>query len=264
MYNHRHGHSNFIVPKGQSMNNMQDTFLFPFQDKESWNRFLIACAVMLAAFIIPILPVILLTGYSMKIMRQIIDERRAPSMPDWQGSDWSEMLLDGLRLYGAQMVLMLPLFLLLGVGVLFMVGGSISFAAVAEEEYRSIAAAGGILFFVGMIILLVFALLSLPYGIITAAAQAHVAAKRSFTAAFEFRQWWQIFRKALGQFMIAYLMIIVASFVLTFIVQLAMMTLVLMCIVPFIMIPYSAYIVLVTNALYAQAYTSGLEDTQVA
>lgn len=246
------------------MNNLQDTLLFPFRDKESSSQFLFACAVMLAAFIIPILPVILLMGYTMKIMRQVIDERKTPSMPAWQGSNWSEMLLDGLRLYGAQLVLMLPLFMLLGCGILSLMGGSIGFSALADEEFRSFLPIAGLLFFIGMASVMFFAVLSIPYGIVTAAAQAHVATRRSFSAAFEFQQWWQVFRMGLGQFVIAYVMIMIASFIVAFVIQAAMVTIVLMCIVPFLMIPYSAYLMIITNTLYAQAYSAGRDGLQTA
>jgi hypothetical protein len=246
------------------MKNMQDTLLFPFQDKEAWSQFLIACAVVLAGFIIPILPLILLTGYTMKIMRQVIDERQAPSMPAWQGSDCSEMLLDGLRLYGAQLVLMLPLFLILGCGIAALFGGSIGFASLAEEGNQVLAPLGGLLFFVGMGSIMIFALLTIPYGIVTAAAQAHVASKRSFTAAFEFQQWWPIFRSGLGQFVIAYVAILIASFVISLVLQIAMITIVLICIVPLLMIPLSAYTMIVANTLYAQAYAAGREALQLS
>lgn len=245
------------------MNNMQDAFLFPFRDKDAWSQFVIACAVMLVAFIIPILPLILLTGYTMKIMRQVIDERQAPSMPAWQGSDWSEMLLDGLRLYGAQLVLMLPLFLILGCGITTLLGGSIGFASLAEEGNQALAPFGGLLIFAGMGSIMIFALLSIPYGIVTAAAQAHVASKRSFTAAFEFQQWWPIFRSGLGQFVIVYVTILIASFALSLVLQIAMMTIVLLCIVPLLMIPITAYTMIVTNTLYAQAYAAGREALQL-
>lgn len=244
------------------MNNLQDTLLFPFRDREAWSQFLIACAVMLVAFIIPILPVIFLMGYTMKIMRQVIDERQPPSMPSWQGTDWSEMFLDGLRLYGAQLVLMLPLFVLLGCGMATLLGGSVSFAALAEEGNQVLAPLGGLLFFVGLGSIMIFTLLSIPYGIVTAAAQAHVASKRSFTAAFEFQEWWPIFRSGLGQFAIAYVMILIASFVFSFVLQIAMVTIVLICIVPLLMIPYSAYLIIITNTFYAQAYVAGREALQ--
>src|SRR5215204_2655018 len=116
------------------MNNMQETLLFPVRDAESRKQFLIACAVMLAAFIIPILPTLILIGYSAKVMRQVIEEKKNPSMPAWQGSDLSEMLTDGLRLYGAQIVLMLPLFLIMGIGMIFLMSGGVGFATLGENN----------------------------------------------------------------------------------------------------------------------------------
>lgn len=246
------------------MNNIQDTLLFPFRDRDSWNQFLIASAIMLAAFIIPLLPAILLMGYTLRIMRQIILEKKAPSMLPWQGSDWGEMFMDGLRLYGAQFVLMLPLFLLLGCGITFIVTGSIGFASLAEESTRSFAPIAGVLFFMGIGLTVVFSLLSLPYTIVTAAAHGHVAAKDSFRAAFEFSEWWKIFRAAVGPFLIAYVVMMIASFIMAMVMQIAMITIVLMCIVPFLMVPYSVYLMLVSNVLYAQAYAKGQEALQLA
>ncbi len=244
------------------MNNLQETLFFPFRDADARKQFLIACAVMLAGFIVPILPFILLMGYTTRIMRQIIDERQEPSMPDWQKNDWSEMLLDGLRLYGAQLILILPLMVLIGCGVISIIGGSAGFAALADESSRSIAPVGGLFFFVGILLVVLFGILSIPYGIITTAAQAHVATKRSFSAAFDFKEWWPIFVKGLGQFVIAYVLIMASSLILGLVMQIAMITIVLICVVPFLMIPYSAYLLIMTNTFYAQAYAKGREALQ--
>jgi hypothetical protein len=246
------------------MNNIQEILQFPFRDRESWTQFLIACAVMLAGFIIPVLPMILLMGYTVKIMRQIILEKKSPSMPLWQGNDWSEMLMDGLRLYGAQIVLMLPLILVLGCGIIFIISGSVGFSTLADESTKSFAPIAMILFFIGVGFTVLFSILSLPYGIIISAATGHVAAKRSFQAAFEFKEWWQIFRAAIGQFLIVYVILMIASFIFALAIQILTITIVLMCIVPLLMIPYSVYLMLVSNTLYAQAYAKGQEALQVA
>ena len=67
----------------------------------------------------------------------------------------------------------------------------------------------------------------------------------------------------MGQFLIAYVMLLVASFILALVIQIAMITIVLICIVPFLMIPYTVYLMLVSNALYAQAYAKGQESLQI-
>ena len=244
------------------MNNIEDILQFPFRDRDSWSQFLIACAVMLAAFIIPILPTILMLGYAVKIMRQIILEKKSPSMPAWQGSDWSEVFMDGLRLYGAQLVLMLPLFLLIGCGITSLLGGTLGISALADQGARNLGPVAGLLLFLGIFFTIIASLLSLPYSIVLSAALGHVAAKRSFAAAFEFKEWWQIFRAAIGQFLIAYAVVLISSFILAFAIQIAMITIVLICIIPLLMIPYSVYLMLVSNALYAQAYAKGQEALQ--
>jgi hypothetical protein len=239
------------------VNNIQETLLFPVRDAEARKQFLFACLVMLAAFIIPILPTFILMGYGVKIMRQIIEERKSPSMPSWQGIDWADTFLDGVKLWGAQFVLMLPLMVLMGCGFLSFFGGTFGMSALADESTRQFAAFGMIFLFIGVAFFMLFSLLSLPYGIVLSAVAPHVAVKGSFSAAFEFKEWWAIFRKAIGQFLLAYALSFVVSFAFMIVMQIAMMTIVLMCIVPFLMIPYSAYVMLMSNTLFAQAYLAG-------
>lgn len=236
------------------MNNWQEILLFPVVDAEARKQFLIACLVALAGFIIPILPTLILLGYSVRIMRQLLDGGKVPSMPKWEESDWSAMLLDGLRLFGLQIVLMLPLFILLVGGFIFTMAGSASFSFITDEHTNSLAPVGTGLLFIGIGFFMLFALLSIPYGVILTAALPHAVAKDSFSAGLNVREWFPIFRKGLGEFILAYVFIMIISFVFVFVLQFAMITIILMCIVPFLMIPYSAYLTLVSNTVYAQAY----------
>lgn len=245
------------------MNNWQETLLFPVQDAEARKQFLIACLIALAGFIVPILPTLLLLGYGAKIMRQILDEHKSPSMPDWQGSDWSAMLLDGLRLFGLQLVLMLPLFILMGCGFIFTMTGSAGFSLVSDERTSSFAPLGAIFLFIGIAMLMLFGLLSLPYGIIISAALPHTVANNSFSAGLNVREWFPIFRKGLGNFVLAYVFMMVVAFVFIFVMQIAMITIIFICLVPFLMLPYFAYITLVSNAMYAQAYNMGRDALQL-
>jgi hypothetical protein len=246
------------------MINWQETLLFPVRDAEARQQFLIACLVALAGFFIPIIPTLILLGYGAKIMRQVLDERKSPSMPDWQESDWSAMLLDGLRLFGLQLVLMLPLLILMGCGFLFTMTGSISLSVLAEEQRTSsFAPVGAIFLFIGIGLIMLFALLSFPYGIIISAALPHAVAKNSFSAGLNVREWFPVFRNGLGNFILGYIFVMIVSFVFVFVMQFAMITIILMCIVPFLMIPYSAYITLISNTIYAQAYNTGRDALQL-
>lgn len=246
------------------MTNLQEILLFPVRDSQSRIQFLIACAIMFAAVFIPILPSLILMGYSARIMRQIIEQKKGPSMPLWQGRDWSELLMDGVRLYGAQIVLMLPLLLLIGCGLVFMVSGAIAIPVLAEEGTSPWAIGGVFFMLIGTFFMGLFALLSMPYSVIISAALPHVAVQRSFQAAFQFREWFSIFRKAVGQFILGYAVILIASMVFMFVIQIAMLTIVLLCIVPLLMAPYMAYQILITNAVFAQAYAVGRDALQTA
>lgn len=245
------------------MNNYQDRLLFPVRDAESQKEFLIACVVMLAGFIVPILPMLVLMDYSAGIMRQIVEEKKAPSTPGWRERDWSEMLLDGLRLWGTQIVLMLPLFLLMACAFIFIMSGSAGFAAFSDKHTNSFAPIAMLLFMIGFLFFGLFGVLSLPYGVIVSAALPHVAVKRSFQAAFEFKEWFSIFSKALGQFVLGYVIIMIAGFIFAFIMQIAMLTIVLICIIPLLIIPFSTYQLLVMNAVFAQAYAIGSERLEI-
>lgn len=244
------------------MNNLQEILRFPVRDAEARKQFLFTCLISLASFFIPILPLFLIMGYSVKVMRQVIDERQTPSMPDWQKVDWAETFVDGVKLYGLQLALTLPLFFLLGCGMVSMFGGMASLSLLAEESTRSFAPLGGIFIFFGAVVMMFFSLLSLPYQVIISAAAPHMVAKRSFAAGFEFKEWFAIFRKGLGPFLLAYALTFIVSFVFVLIMQVAFITLVLMCIVPFLMIPYSAYLMLMIHTLNAQAYLAGRDALQ--
>ncbi len=239
------------------MNNWQEILLFPVRDNEARKQFLIACLVTLAGFIIPLVPSIVLLGYGARIMREIINERKAPAMPNWQGSDFNQMLIDGLRLFGLQLVLMLPLFVLMGCGFTFIMGGSISLGLLSDERMRSLAPIGMLFIMLGALSMMLFAALSFPYGVIISAALPHTVAKDSFSAGLNFKEWFAIFRKGFANFLLGYVFIMVVSFVFVFVMQVAMITIILICLVPFIMIPYSTYLVLVSNTIYAQAYVLG-------
>lgn len=245
------------------MNNWQETLLFPVKDADARKQFLIACLVALAGFIIPLIPTFILMGYGVRIMRQVIEERKSPSMPEWQGSDWSAMLMDGLRVFGVQITLMLPLLLLMCCGSIFMIGGSMGFPALDKHNDSPFIALGLVFFFLGIGLMMLFALLSFPYGIIVSAAIPHAVASNSFAAGLNFKEWFPIFRKGLGNFILSYIFVMAISFVFMFVIQFALITLILMCIVPFLMIPYSAYFTLVANTIYSQAYVSGRDALQM-
>ena len=64
---------------------------FPIKEADARKPFLIGALVYLAAFIIPIIPMLFVTGYIMRIMHQVLKGER-PHMVEWD--EWEEMLTD--------------------------------------------------------------------------------------------------------------------------------------------------------------------------
>ena len=232
---------------------LQMLLLYPVKDPAARKKFLIAAALMLGNFIIPIVPMLLLMGYVARMMRKIIDEKQEPAMPEWD--DWSALLTDGLQMLGFRMVVMLPLMVVmfggLGLYLLFMILG----ASQSNSHTTSPFIFVGV--FIFLITILIFMVLLIPTGIISLIGSTHVAAKRSFAAGFAFKEWWQIFRKNIGAFILYYVIAMAISFALTFLLQILYITIVLICLLPFIFPAIMAYLILIQDALFAQAYAQG-------
>lgn len=228
--------------------------LYPFRDSSARKNFLIASGLMLGNFIIPILPMLLLMGYVARIMRQIMDEKREPVMTEWD--DWNAFLTDGLRMWGFRMVIMLPLMLLMfgGMGLYFIT----IFTSVATAKSSHMSSP---LFLAGFAILMITMAISMalaiPTGVISMVGSAHVVAKKSFSAGFAFKEWWQIFRKNIGTFIIYYVIAMAVSFALMIILQILYLTIVFICLLPFVFPVIMAYMFLIQDALFAYAYAQG-------
>lgn len=230
--------------------NIEQLLTFPLQETESRKNFLIGTLVYLASFIIPIVPLILVMGYSARIMRQIFNGE-SPSMPAWD--DWESMLKDGLLLFGVRLVYVIPILILMA--PIFIISMSMPFWIESQRATSEQLFLVPFLIF-GFSMLVIFPV-SLALGVIIPAAESHVIQHNDFTAGFRFREWWAIFRANLGGFIVAYLIAIIISFLLTFIMQIAMITIVLICLLPFILPAISMYTTLIMYAAYAQAYKDG-------
>jgi len=234
---------------------IQSILLYPIRDSAARKNFLIAAALMFANFIIPILPMFLLMGYVARIMRQVIDEKREPSMPEWD--DWNSFLTDGLRIWGFRMVITLPLLILMfgGMGLffIFLFFG----ASQTNSQHTSPFLVAAPLAF--SMFILVFMILAIPLGIVSMVGSTHVVAKRSLSAGFDFKEWWPIFWNNLGTFIVYYLVAMAVSYILVFAVQILFFTLILICLVPFIFPAIMAYMFLIQDVLFSYAYSQGRE-----
>lgn len=243
---------------------LQNLLAFPFRDEEARKRFLIASLVGMAGFVIPILPWLALYGYAARMMRQVIDENREPSMPEW--TDWNELLIDGLRFFVLRLVLVIPIFLLLFLGFAFgLIPVALTLMAGPDSTQSEVVAPFMILgLMVWMVVFLLAFLVLIPLTVILGAAEGHLASKRSLASAFRVGEWWPIFRRNAGNFALSYLIVIAFSVVANIAIQVLFYTIIFICLLPFILAPYVVYVQMLLYALYARAYAEGREKLAVA
>jgi len=225
--------------------------LFPVKDSEARKYFLIGCAVVLAGFIIPIVPYLLLFGYAAQIARQIFNGE-SPRMIKWD--DWGKLFQDGAKMFGVRIVYALPVLI---IALPMMVAG-FAMPFIADNVNSSEADAVIAIFVLVMLLFgCLLTVLSLPLGLIIPAAEMHAVAKNEFAAGFRFREWWRIFRANLGGFILALVIVYVASMALSIVTQLLMVTIILSCLLPFLIPAITVYTMLVMYAMVAQAYKVG-------
>ena len=229
---------------------LSQLFLFPVKDNEARKNFLIATLVYFASFIIPIIPIIFAMGYTARIMRRVVNGEE-PRMVAWD--DWESMFKDGLYLFGVRLAYSLPLLIIV---VPLYIGMMLTpvWMEMGNNTNDAMAFAPFLLFGLGMIVIFP---ISLALGIVLPAAENHVVITSEFAAGFRVREWWAIFRANWTGFLLAYLIAIVASSILSMLVGIAMITIVLFCVLPFIMPAIAAYLNFVMYAAFAQAYKEG-------
>jgi len=209
---------------------LKDVFRFPFRGPDWRNRFIIGSAIIVASFLIPVLPLIFVCGYVLQVMRQAIEGEEL-ALPAWD--DWGKLATDGLRTMVVGFAYLLP-------GILIMFGGMALYffgvfaAPMAEragnEALFPLLFLGG--FLVMFLSMFVGTLLTLLGTIPLPLATARFAAEDEVPAAFRFREWWALLRaNPLGYF-IAWVIAAGLIAILYLGLMLAYYTVVLCCAVP--------------------------------
>jgi hypothetical protein len=233
---------------------------FPFREARWREKLLSASLVAFAGFIIPILPWAALYGYFAQVARPILRTGAEPSLPDWD--DWSRLLVDGFRLLGVGVVFFLPLMVLFIVSYVGMIGPAVAAGILGESGRVSdrvpvllmaLGSLGGFALF-GLTMLF-----GLAASMVLPPAAMHVIAHEQFAAAFRLREWWLILRANLSGFLIAFALLYGLSFVAGLAIQILYFTIVLCCLMPFVLAAFSAYFTVVSAALFAQTYRAGVQ-----
>lgn len=248
--------------KNYSLDGVQAILAYPFKVPGWQSKFATGAVLFFVSYFIPILPGIVLTGYFAKIMRDIIVDGSEPTLPEWD--NWGNLFALGARVFGATLVYMLPVIVLMVVGCVLMLAPAFltPFIAASDSNDALVGLIGFEIFgmFSGMLMFGIGFLLFIPLSFILPPVTAHVVAKDSFTAAFRIKEWWAIARANLWGFVTAIIIISGIYVVLILIFQALYFTLIL-CLLAFIFLSvFTLYITVVSAVAIAEAYRKGVEN----
>lgn len=234
--------------------NLNDLFIFPFQDQEARKHFLIGCLIYLAGFFIPIIPWLIVAGYNTILIRQVLNGEK-PHLVKWE--NWEALLKDGARLIGVRLIYSSPLLILLA--AIFVLSFVFPFFSVLIQNSDNQSM--GAMYLVWVLLLmgtsLVIMPLSLAIGLIVPAAEIHMIAKDDFSAGFQVKEWWLIFKKNWGGFVVALAIVYAVAMVMSFAMQILFITFVLICLLPLFIAVISVYSAVIQYVAYAKAYKDG-------
>lgn len=236
---------------------LESLLRFPFASERWRNYLLIGTGLIWASFIIPLLPMILVYGYTLQVMRQAIDGEEL-SLPEWD--DWGRLGKDGLWATVVGLVYLLPAFLVFGFGfgLYFLSFFAIPLsAAVADSPEPAMGLSllftfGGmgllmLTFFLGMLLLL---LGSIPLPM----AVAHVLAQDDVGSAFHWRRIWRMLRSKGMSYLGAWVVVSGLMAISYMLFALGYYTLVLMCFAPLLLAPFLFYGMVVGAAVFGESY----------
>ncbi len=231
-----------------TITSLKEIFRFPFIGPEWRNRFLLGSVLLLASFLIPILPGLIVAGYALRIVRQAIQGEEL-YLPPWD--DWGKLFLDGLRWTVVSIVFFLPGSLVIGIGVAGYFGGFL--AGAVQESAEGVAAmlAGMGVYFVGLavgVLLLLLGAIPLPVAV------AHFVAQGNLGAAFRVREWWPILKANKLGYLIAWVTVAGLYNLWNLVLVVLIYSIVLCCLVPFAIPPVALYFTVLSAALFGRVY----------
>lgn len=231
--------------------NLQELFYFPLKDADARKQLLIGALISLSAFIIPILPFLVLTGYAMQIAKQVLNHE-SPRMLAWE--NWNDFFKDGAKVFGVRIIYTLPIFILVLPLMIssFILPITSSNAGSPESDP---------FFFVFMAVvagtMCLLIPISIAIGLLVPVAEMHAVEKGEFSAGFRLREWWAVFRANMGGFIAAFAIYYFASMAIALITQVLFVTVILACLVPILLPASTIYVLLIMYVSIAQAYRDG-------
>ena len=213
---------------------------FVMEDKQWISKLIIGVLMSVLGFLI--LPVFILQGYVIKIVRHVMNGNW-DSLPEWD--DWGKLLKDGFFVAVAQFVYTLPFILLMIIGGAA-TGGMANL--MGSDDLATIAATGGGLLLLCLVVLFAVALLFL-----TPAILIQYAIKDDFSACFRFGEVFDIIRNHMSDILVAFVVTLVAAFAISLVIGVLSLIPCLGWIAAFLIgLAVGPYISFVSGHLYGQ------------
>ncbi|KAF0107014.1 MAG: hypothetical protein FD146_2124 [Anaerolineaceae bacterium] len=250
-----------------SLEGVKKAVFFPFQGKGWGTKLLIGSALGLANYIIPIVPLIPLYGYAGQIAKRVLIQDEDPELPDW--NDWGALFSDGIRIFGATIIYMLPgllltfggYFLMFGMNFAFMLDPSFANSPEAIAPFLLGSMAG---VFIGMLVMMLGMFLMFVTGLFLPPALGHLIAKGQFAAAFRVKEWWAVFRANFSGYLLMFALTYGINMILVWVVYLFYFTVVLCFVMPFAMAAATFLMSAIHFSLLAVTYRDGARKLEKA
>jgi hypothetical protein len=236
---------------------LKKLFRFPFQGTDWQGRLAIGSVLVFAGSFVPIVPMMFVGGYVLRVMRQTI-AGQPPTLPEWD--DWGGLAGDGLKVFVIGLVYFLPAVIVYVVGmILYFVTAVYLPLATAAGTEETEAMANVMVLILGSLgamflsialgtVLLILGAVALPM------ATAHFCAEGRLGAAFRLRQWWRVLKRDKLGYFIAWVIVAGLMAVLYAGSMLLYSTMILCFVIPFLTAPISFYLSLVGAALFGETY----------
>jgi len=236
---------------------LKPLFIFPFRRPGWRNHFLIGMLLFFANFVIPVLPGILLLGYTLQITRQAITGRDL-HLPAWE--DWGRLTYDGLRALVVNLVYMLPALVVMlgGWGLYFASAFAMPLIAAIADKDSALILVMPFFFLVSMSIIFLSTFLGITLSFLgmipLPIATARFVEQDKVAAAFKLRALWAALKANAWGYLIAWT-VVIGLFGMLYIAFIAVyMSVVLCCLIPIIIAPAAFYLSTISAALFGQAY----------
>jgi hypothetical protein len=173
-------------------------FRFVFEDPDWQRKIAIGALFTILSFLI--VGIFFVAGYVVHVARNVMRGESRP-LPEWDGK-YGEYFSEGLRVAAVVFLYVLPLVLIW----LFLAGGMAVLGLVGDEN---VAAAGGLVFGCSAAII---AVLGIVVSLILPAALLMYAATGSISAAFNFREIFEFIVDNVVNYVLAFIIHLVANF----------------------------------------------------